>query len=200
MPTTEQYRPLRHAEAVQRAAQISVDDVVIEVDLSDPTAETFGSRSTLRFGSSGSESFVEFGGRHLVMASLNGQRLGPSAWRSGRIQLRDLQPQNTLIVEGRMAYGHDGEGLCRTVDREDGRIYLYAMSFLDAGPRWFACFDQPDLKARVELQVRAPAGWTVLGNGPAQPDRRRHLVDRAHRPTAELPGHPGGRAVRVRAR
>ena len=168
MPTTEQYRPLRQAEAVQRAAQISVDDVVIEVDLSDPTAETFGSRSTLRFASSGSESFVEFGGRHLVMASLNGQRLGPSAWRSGRIQLRDLQPQNTLIVEGRMAYGHDGEGLCRTVDREDGRIYLYAMSFLDAGPRWFACFDQPDLKARVELQVRAPVGWTVLGNGPAR--------------------------------
>ncbi|HWJ52376.1 MAG TPA: aminopeptidase N, partial [Propionibacteriaceae bacterium] len=31
------------------------------------------------------------------------------------------------------------------------------------------CFDQPDLKARYELRVSAPADWTVLGNGPSQP-------------------------------
>jgi aminopeptidase N len=41
------------------------------------------------------------------------------------------------------------------------------MSFLDAAPRWFGCFDQPDLKARYDLTVRCPANWTVIGNGPA---------------------------------
>src|SRR3954454_22347991 len=41
------------------------------------------------------------------------------------------------------------------------------MSFLDAAPRWFACFDQPDLKAVVSLELRCPEDWVVSGNGPA---------------------------------
>ena len=57
-----------------------------------------------------------------------------------------------------MAYSSDGEGLHRHVDPADGRTYLYAMSFLDAAPRWYACFDQPDLKARLHLRGRGPAG------------------------------------------
>ena len=69
-----------------------------------------------------------------------------------------------------MAYRSDGEGLHRHVDPHDQQPYLYAMSFLDAGPWWFAGFDQPDLKASYELDVRAPEGWTVLGNGPSRRD------------------------------
>jgi aminopeptidase N len=42
------------------------------------------------------------------------------------------------------------------------------MSFLDAAPRWFACFDQPDLKASYVFLVEAPPEWTVIGNGPAE--------------------------------
>ena len=41
------------------------------------------------------------------------------------------------------------------------------MSFLDAAPTWFACFDQPDLKSGYELRVAAPPEWTVIGNGPS---------------------------------
>ena len=67
-----------------------------------------------------------------------------------------------------MAYSHDGSGLHRAVDPEDGRPYLYAMAFLEAAPRIFACFDQPDLKAIFRLKVRTPTDWTVVGNGRAQ--------------------------------
>ena len=52
-----------------------------------------------------------------------------------------------------MAYSADGEGLHRHVDPADQKTYLYAMSFLAAAPRWFACFDQPDLKSTYELDV-----------------------------------------------
>ncbi|MDN5852072.1 MAG: aminopeptidase N, partial [Actinomycetia bacterium] len=40
-------------------------------------------------------------------------------------------------------------------------------SFLDAAPRIFCCFDQPDLKAPYRFAVRAPAHWSVIGNAPA---------------------------------
>ena len=55
-----------------------------------------------------------------------------------------------------MAYSHDGEGLVRHVDPSDEQVYVYAMSFLDAAPRWFACFDQPDLKGPLRLEVSCP--------------------------------------------
>ena len=99
---------------------------------------------------------------------LNGDDLDPAGWQSGRIPLTGLARDNTVVVDGRMPYGTDGEGLHRHVDPSDQQTYLYAMSFLDAAPRWFACFDQPDLKARYELRVSAPAEWTVLGNGPSR--------------------------------
>ncbi|GAA1427692.1 aminopeptidase N [Microlunatus lacustris] len=163
------YPSLRRTEAMDRAAALAVTAVDVELDLTDPEAATFGSRSTLRFSSRAAETFVDFRGEELLEATLNGQPLDVADWRAGRIALSDLQPENTLVVAGRMAYSSDGEGLHRHVDPADGATYLYAMSFLDAAPRWFACFDQPDLKARYRFTVAAPAHWTVLGNGPSVP-------------------------------
>ena len=57
-----------------------------------------------------------------------------------------------------MPFRNDGEGLHRSVDPADGRHYVYGMSFMDAAPTIFACFDQPDLKAPYTFHVRAPAG------------------------------------------
>ncbi len=66
-----------------------------------------------------------------------------------------------------MPYRNDGEGLHRSVDPADGLSYVYGMSFMDAAPTVFACFDQPDLKAPYTLHVRAPHDWIVVGNAPA---------------------------------
>ena len=70
-----------------------------------------------------------------------------------------------------MRFRHDGEGLHRSVDPADGRSYVYGMSFMDAAPSIFACFDQPDLKAPYTLHVTAPADWTVIGNAPGRAGR-----------------------------
>ena len=140
----------------------------MELDLTDPGADTFGSRTTIEFASTGPESFLDFQGHELVSAELNGRPLELSSWRDGRLPLPGLRSRNVVVVDGQMAYSSDGEGLHRHIDPADGETYLYAMSFLDAGPRWFASFDQPDLKARYVLEVVAPPAWTVLGNGPSE--------------------------------
>ena len=158
---------LTRAEAETRAAALRVDRVEVALDLTDAGAPTFGSRTVLRFASTAGSTFLDFAGEELTSAVLNGVALDPASWQRGRIPLTGLQPDNVLEVEGRMAYSSDGEGLHRHVDPADGLTYLYAMSFLEAAPRWFACFDQPDLKARYLLDVAAPEDWTVLGNGPA---------------------------------
>ena len=159
---------LRRTEAQQRSSQLEVGRVLIELDLTEPAAETFRSRTTIQFVSAGPATFLDFRGRELLAVQLNGDDLDPACWQSGRIPLAGLARDNTVVVEGRMPYAGDGEGLHRHVDPADLQTYLYAMSFLDAAPRWFACFDQPDLKARYELRVSAPEDWTVLGNGPSR--------------------------------
>ncbi len=67
-----------------------------------------------------------------------------------------------------MPFRNDGEGLHRAVDPADGKHYVYGMSFMDAAPTIFACFDQPDLKAPYTFHVRAPRDWTVIGNAPGE--------------------------------
>ncbi|RYZ28376.1 MAG: aminopeptidase N, partial [Propionibacteriaceae bacterium] len=158
---------LTRVEAEVRAAVLHVDSVEVALDLTDPAPRTFTSRTVIRFSSSVDSTFVDFAGDELVSAVLNGRDLDPATWQRARIPLHGLQADNVLEVEGVMAYSSDGEGLHRHVDPADGRTYLYAMSFLDAAPRWYACFDQPDLKARHTFDVAAPEGWTVLGNGPS---------------------------------
>ena len=154
--------------------------------------------TTIRFASTGPETFVDFRGPRAGPApSSTALPLDPGAWRDGRIALTGLAADNTLTVAGRMAYRSDGEGLHRHVDPHDQQPYLYAMSFLDAGPWWFAGFDQPDLKAAYALDVRAPAGLDGAGQR-TQPGRRpRPLDDHAGRSAASLPGHPGRRTVRL---
>jgi aminopeptidase N len=41
------------------------------------------------------------------------------------------------------------------------------MSSLESAPRYFPCFDQPDLKAPYTMTVKCPEDWVVLGNGAA---------------------------------
>ncbi|GAA1392329.1 aminopeptidase N [Luteococcus peritonei] len=158
---------LRRDEAETRAALITVRQVHVELDLRRP--ESFTSATTISFDCTapGATSFVDFCGTSLDELVLNGRPVAQPHWSGGRIRLEGLAARNELLVRGTMAYSSDGEGLHRHVDAADGEAYLYAMSFLDAAPRWFACFDQPDLKAPVGLDVLAPEHWSVVGNQPA---------------------------------
>jgi aminopeptidase N len=155
--------------ARSRAELVAVDGYQLDLDLT-VGVRTFRSSTTIRFRATGASTFVDVAPAELRSATLNGAPLDldrcfdPAA---RRLTVDGLQPVNELVVDAIMSYSHDGEGLHRHVDPADGLAYVYAMSFLDAAPRWFACFDQPDLKAPVRASVSCPADWVVFGNGPA---------------------------------
>jgi aminopeptidase N len=155
-------------EASARAAAVAVTSYDIELDLTRGE-EHFGSRSTVSFRSLGARStFVDVQAAEVVSISLNGEPVDAGLVDNGRLPLEGLVDDNLLVVDALMAYSHDGEGLHRAVDPEDKQAYVYAMTFLPAAPRVFACFDQPDLKAVFRVGVTAPTDWVVLGNGAAR--------------------------------
>ncbi len=155
-------------DARERAASIDVSSYQIDLDL-DRGEGVFGSTTVVTFTSSdGRPTFVDIAPETLHTVELNGHTIEPSLLSGERIPLHPTTGTNQLALTATMRYSHDGEGLHRCVDPEDGRAYVYAMTFLDAAPRVFACFDQPDLKAELRLRVRVPAEWKVVGNGQAK--------------------------------
>ncbi len=158
-------RSLQLTEARRRFDQLTLTAYDVRLDLASDE-ETFGSVTTVTFESTGGPTFVDLKPRAVRSLTLNGRTLDPDTLERGRLPLETAAGSNELVVDAVMAFRNDGEGLHRSVDPADGRHYVYGMSFMDAAPSIFACFDQPDLKAPYTFHVTAPTEWTVLGNAP----------------------------------
>ncbi|MGY5130635.1 aminopeptidase N [Streptomyces nigrescens] len=164
---------LSRDEARERGRLLSVDayDVALDVRSAvagDASAETFRSRTTLRFrcAEPGASTFVDLLAPSVTSVTLNGRELDPRTVFDGtRITLDGLAAENTLVVDAQCAYSRTGEGLHRFVDPEDGEVYLYTQYEPADSRRVFANFEQPDLKAPFTFEVTAPEGWLVVSNG-----------------------------------
>jgi aminopeptidase N len=165
--TGSPYLSLQHREAIDRFASLQVTSYEVALDLASDE-ETFGSRTTIVFESTGAVTFVDVKPVRINEVRLNGAVLDPESLDRGRLTLPAQAGTNELVVDAVMRFRSDGEGLHRSVDPADGRHYVYGMSFMDAAPSIFACFDQPDLKAPYTFHVQAPPEWTVFGNAPGQ--------------------------------
>ncbi|WP_370113355.1 aminopeptidase N [Streptacidiphilus sp. MAP12-33] len=186
---------LTRAEAEGRRRLLDVRCVSVDLDLT-VGAEVFRSVTVISFGcrTPGAGTFLDVKPDRLHRVVLNGRELDPGALADGRFPLEALASDNTLLVEADMAYSRTGEGMHRYVDPADGEVYVYTQAFLDEGPRIFAAFDQPDLKAPYEVAVTAPAEWTVVANADAVGEReaaqeregRRDAVRTRFAPTAPI--------------
>jgi aminopeptidase N len=71
---------------------------------------------------------------------------------------------NVIRVDYERPFATDGAGLHKFVDPEDGNEYIYTQFEPYDANRMFPHFDQPDLKATLQLQVSVPAEWQVIAN------------------------------------
>ncbi|MGC7096138.1 aminopeptidase N [Amycolatopsis lurida] len=155
---------LSRVAAEQRAALLAVESYQIALDLTGGT--TFSSTTTVRFTSARREpSWIDLIAERVHSATLNGTPLDVSGYREENgIALPELAETNELVVHADCRYMNTGEGLHRFVDPVDDGVYLYTQFETADAKRMFACFDQPDLKASFELEVTAPAEWSIVSN------------------------------------
>ena len=157
---------LTRNEAIERAALVTVDRYVIELDL--VTGEkTFRSTTIVEFEAlPGADTYIDLAAHRVHSAVLNGHAIDVSGYDESRgIPLEGLAQRNVLVVSADCYYSNTGEGLHRFVDPVDGEVYLYSQFETADAKRMFACFDQPDLKATFDVTVTAPAHWQVISNG-----------------------------------
>ncbi|MFD8585400.1 aminopeptidase N [Streptomyces californicus] len=160
---------LTRDEAQTRAQFLDVERYTIALDLTTGD-QTFDSRTAIRFTAHApGDTFVEVKPATLRSISLDGQPLDPALLDGNRYPLTGLTAgPHELRVDAAMHYSRTGEGMHRFTDPTDGETYLYTQLFMEDVQRVFAAFDQPDLKSVFAIDVTAPEGWTVLGNGVAE--------------------------------
>jgi aminopeptidase N len=150
-------------EARARAAALSEVSYKLALDVRSPHA--FRSRVAVRFRTDGGDTFLELHRAESLTVTLDGSAITP-AYDGRRIPLDSLTPgPHEVVVDARLRYVTDGEGLHTFTDPVDGERYVGGYLGLDITQRLFACFDQLDLKGPITLSVTADPAWTVLSNG-----------------------------------
>ena len=152
--------------AEARARADLVREVAYEIAL-DLTGDgpTYGCRTTVRFHASGPETFLELTNATDLTLVVNGVAVEEPAYDGRRIALCGLAGATEVVVEARVPYVTDGDGMHTMTDPADGQRYVGAYCGMDIAQKVFPCFDQNDLKATMELTVTADPAWTVLANG-----------------------------------
>ncbi len=173
---TQERDILTEDAATTRAERISNCRYELTLDLTKG-APTYRGGITLTFDQQGAgDLMLNFRGKHIDLLELNGEQVD-FTWRGRELTLpaASLAGSNTLHIDYENDYDHGGDGIHQFIDPEDGEEYLYTNFEPFDAHRLFPCFDQPDIKARYQLTVIAPAEWTLTAN--AQEASKETLAD-----------------------
>lgn len=168
---------LTRQEASDRSRLLSVENYDIALDLNNGD-EFFSSSTVVSFTvRKAGDTFIDLRAASVEEVRLDNVSIKDEALTLGKngydetfgIALKGLTPgAHTLRVTASIPYSRTGEGLHRMVDPADNEVYLYTQFETADAKRMFACFDQPDLKATYDLNIKTPKGWKIISNSEQQ--------------------------------
>jgi aminopeptidase N len=156
--------------AAERAAQLR--DVRYALALDVTRRDTALGMVTVRFTQRTAGAVIlDFRGLAVAQVVANGQPLAAvdsSVWNTAHVVIPAAHTRrgaNVLTLSFASPIAPAGASIIRSRDVSDGQDYLYTLLVPSDANLLFPCFDQPDLKARVTLQLTAPRHWAALANG-----------------------------------
>lgn len=159
---------LTRDEAALRSANVS--DVNYRLRLKVAKGTAYEGRVDVSFNVTHEQApalWLDFKATEVHELIVNGTAVAEISWTNGKLHLGSLpQGANQVIVRFKNDYAKNGCGLHHFVDPEDSLEYLYTQFEPFYAHRMFPCFDQPDIKAELQLSVAAPAEWKVISNTP----------------------------------
>ncbi|MDT4954929.1 MAG: aminopeptidase [Acidobacteriota bacterium] len=100
---------------------------------------------------------IEVNGREVKDArETNDHILIPGAYLS--------KGENVVRLKFESPISTSGSAVTRYLDREDKSEYIYTLFVPSDASTAFPCFDQPDLKARFQLNMSTLTAWNVISN------------------------------------
>ncbi|SFG20205.1 Membrane alanyl aminopeptidase Metallo peptidase. MEROPS family M01 [Duganella sp. CF458] len=156
---------LSQVDAAARSARVS--NVAYVLDFTLTGQESFSNTTTVSFDlkDNAQPLTLDLDKATVKRLVVNGKQVAAPQYNNWFITLAaaDLKAgRNSVTVDFERKHSTNGEGLHRMVDPVDGRVYTYSHFEPAAAHQMFALFDQPDLKATYQVNVTAPADWTVV--------------------------------------
>src|SRR5947209_6910461 len=153
--------------ATRRAAQIS--DVRYALNLDLTRSDTASGHVRVMFSArSKGDVIVDFRGPSLGSITMNGVAAHELQWNKAHLRIPARlvnRGPNTFDADFKTLIAPSGAPIIRFHDETDGSDYLYTLLVPSDAHALFPCFDQPDLKARLRLQLVVPEPWTAIANG-----------------------------------
>jgi aminopeptidase N len=156
--------------ATHRAAQIHDVRYTLHLDLSRLDTAWGRARVSFTLRAAG-EVIIDFRGPKLSSLEVNGSTVQSLDWNGAHIRIpAGLTKSGSNVIDATFAtlIAPAGAPIIRFHDETDGRDYLYTLLVPSDAHALFPCFDQPDLKARLTLDLQVPSGWTAIANGKAR--------------------------------
>lgn len=157
---------LSKAEAEQRKLRISQLHYGLHFDLT--AADQFSGRQKIDFQLAQADQAlnIDFHGGKVEHLVVNGTKR--KVFYNGffiTLPATYLRPgPNQVEINFTHPYSNNGDGLYQFIDPVDGKRYHYSNLEPYNANEIFPLFDQPDLKARYTMSVRAPKDFTVIAN------------------------------------
>ncbi len=163
----ENPRALSQSEAAMRAKAIS--DVFYKMEISfEKESESYSGKQTINFQLGNVYPLrLDFIDGTVDSLHVNGVQVEEVEYNKSWITIPVSYLKmggNHVTVNFKHEFSNRGAGLHRFKDPTDGRVYTYTdFEPFDAN-KFAPFFDQPDLKARYQLMVRAPKEWSVISS------------------------------------
>ncbi len=161
------------ALAIARAAQIRDVRYALALDLTERDSSRGMVTARFRVTKPG-DVILDFRGQRLGSVELNGTTIQSPDFNGAHLRIAApavVLGENVVTISFVTRIAAAGASIIRYRDVTDGAEYLYTLLVPADANQLFPCFDQPDLKARVSLRLRAPKEWRVLANGPESSSR-----------------------------
>ena len=165
----DKHSSLKDMEAEARKAFIK--SVSYDLTLALPAGKSFEGIVKVSFNIEDTSDaiFLDYYGDEILRMYINGKCVDPSRYfyRHHLLISREFQIPNitnTVSVEFRTSYSHNGKGLHFFTDAEDKCSYIYSQFEAFFANRAFPCFDQPNLKAVLKLRLIMDKSWVAISN------------------------------------
>lgn len=153
--------------AIYRAERIS--DVRYDLHLDVTERDSAIGHVAIHFSRRGDgDVILDFRGRHLANGTANGVALTGYKYNGAHIIIPSALVRdgaNTVEFDFVTPIAASGASIIRFHDTSDDTDYLYTLLVPADANQLFPSFDQPDLKARVTLELTTPRTWVSVSNG-----------------------------------
>jgi aminopeptidase N len=157
---------LLRSEAQLRKERL--ENVTYDLSVTLPESEeNFTGTTTIEFDLKGIDKplRVDFFEGSVQKITLNGKEVSPAIKNTYWIELPASGLKlghNQVKIDFTQSYSHQGQGLHKFTDPQTKETFLYTHFEAFDANRFMPCFDQPDLRSRLTLNVNAPATWQVI--------------------------------------